>query len=121
MQKHFIDFIIGFSSIYLVIGRVSNTQQALLTLFNNWRKGLEDKSFSSAILMDLQKYFDVLNYDLLIAKPHAYRFQCDVLKLLHSYLSIGWYRTKLNTSFSSFEELIKGAHQGSVHPYLTGI
>ena len=98
--------------IYVVIGRVFNTQQALLTLVKNWRKSLDNKSFSSAILMDLQKVFDILNYDLLIAKPHTYRFQCDTLKLLHSYLSIGWYRTKLNMSFSSFEELIKGAHQG---------
>ena len=84
----------------------------MLKIVKNWRKSLDNKSFSSAILMDLQKVFDILNYDLLIVKPHAYRFQCDALKLLHSYLSIRWYRTKLNMSFSSFEELIKGAHQG---------
>ena len=37
-----------------------------------------------------------------------------LLKLLHSYLSKRWHRTKVNTSFSSWEELIKGVTQGSV-------
>ena len=64
--------------------------------------------------MDLSKAFDTLNHDLLIAKLHAYGFQHDALKLLHSYLSKRWYRTKVNTSFNSWEELIKGVPQGSV-------
>ena len=35
-------------------------------------------------------------------------------KVLHSYLSKQWHRTKVNTSFSSWEELIKDVPQGSV-------
>ena len=64
--------------------------------------------------MDLSKVFDSLNHGLLIEKLHAYGFQHDALKLLHSYLSKRWHRTKVNTSFSSWEELIKGVPQGSV-------
>ena len=64
--------------------------------------------------MDVSKAFDTLNHDLLIAKLHAYGFQYDALKLLHSYLSKRWHRTTVNTSFSSLEELIKGVPQGSV-------
>ena len=64
--------------------------------------------------MDLSKAFDTLNHDHLIAKPHAYGFQHDALKLLQSYLSKRWHRTKVNTSFSSWEELTKGVPQGSV-------
>ena len=64
--------------------------------------------------MDLGKVFDILNHDPLIAKLHAYGFQHDALKLLHSYLSKRWYRTKVNTSFSSWEELIKDVPQGSL-------
>ena len=74
----------------------------------------DNKGFGGAILMDLSKAFDTLNHDLLIAKLHAYGFQHDALKLLHSYLSKRWHRTKVNTSFSSWEELIKGVPQGSV-------
>ena len=75
---------------------------------------MDGKDFCGAILMDLSKVFDTLNRDLLIAKRHAYGFQHDALKFLHSYLSNRWSRTKVNTSFSSCEELIKGVPQGSV-------
>ena len=64
--------------------------------------------------MDLSKVFDTLNRDLLIAKRHAYGFQHDALKFLRSYLSNRWCRTKVNTSFSSCEEFIKGVPQRSV-------
>ena len=64
--------------------------------------------------MELSKAFDTLNHDLLIAKLHAYGFQHDALKLLHSYLSKRWYRTKVDTSSSSQEELINGVPEGSV-------
>ena len=115
MQKQINDFIISFLSPYLYGYRKSfNTQHALLTLVENWRKSLDNKGFGGAILMDLSKAFDTLNHDLLIAKLHAYGFQHDALKLLQSYLSKRWHRTKVNTSFSSWEELIKGVPQGSV-------
>ena len=76
MQKQINDFIINFLSPYLCGCRKGfNTQHALLTLVENWRKSLDNKGFGSAILMDLSKVFDTLNHDLLIAKLHAYGFQ----------------------------------------------
>ena len=104
MQKQINNFIISFLSSYLCGYRNGfNTQHALLTLIENWRKSLDNKGFGSAILMDLSKAFDTLNHDLLIAKLDAYGFQHDALKLLYSYLSKQWHRTKVNTSFSSWE------------------
>ena len=112
--KQIIDFIISFLFPYLCDYRKAfNKQHALLTLVKNWRKSLDDKGFSSAILMDLLKAFDTLNHNLLIAELHAYGFQHDALKLLHNYLSKWWHRTKVNKSFSSWEELIKGVPLGS--------
>ena len=64
--------------------------------------------------MDLSKAFDTINHDLLIAKPHAYRFSKESLKLIKSYLSNRLQRTKVNLSFSSWSELILGVPQGSV-------
>ena len=114
MQKQINDFIISFLSPYLCGYRKGfNTQHALLTLVENWRKSLDNKGFGGAILMDLSKAFDALNHDLLIAELHAYDFQHDTLKLLHSYPK-QWHRTKVGMSLSSWEELIKGAPQGSV-------
>ena len=37
--------------------------------------------------MDLSKAFDTLNHDLLPAKLHAYGFNRDSVKVIHSYLS----------------------------------
>ena len=52
--------------------------------------------------MDLSKAFDTINYDLLLAKLGAYGFDTASLKLIRSYLTIRFQRTKVNTSFSSW-------------------
>ena len=64
--------------------------------------------------MDLSKAFVTLNHDLLIATIHAYGFDIKNLKLLHSYLTKRWQRTKLNSSFSTWSQLLQGVPQGSV-------
>ena len=64
--------------------------------------------------MDLSKAFDTINYDLLLAKLHAYGCEESALKLIKSYLTNRWQRTKINTSFSSWSELLQGVPQGSV-------
>ena len=64
--------------------------------------------------MDLSKAFDTINPELLIAKLHAYGFSKDALKLIFSYMSDRWQRTKINKSFSSWSALLQGVPQGSV-------
>ena len=56
--------------------------------------------------MDLSKEFDTINHELLIAKLHARGFAKESLMLLLSYLSNHWQRTKINTSFSSWTQLL---------------
>ena len=51
---------------------------------------------------------------MLIAKLHAYGFDKNALKLIFSYISDRWQRTKINLSFSSWSELLQGVPQGSV-------
>ena len=55
-----------------------------------------------------------MNHDLLLAKLHAYGFDRDSLKVLHSYLCNRYQRTKINKSFSSWSEIVLGVPQGSV-------
>ena len=75
MKKQINDFIISFLSPYLCGYRKGfNTQHALLKLVGNWRKGLDNKGFDGAILIDLSKAFDTLNHNLLISKLHASGF-----------------------------------------------
>ena len=64
--------------------------------------------------MDLSEAFDTLNHDLLIAKLHAYGFIKRVAQTDQSYLTNRWQRTKVNTNFSSWSELLIGVSQGSV-------
>ena len=91
-----------------------NSKHALISLIERWRKSLDNKGYGGAVLMDLSKAFDTLNHDLLIAKLHADGFYIKTLKLLHSYLAKRWQRTKVNSSFSTWSELLQGAPQGSV-------
>ena len=44
-----------------------------------WKMILDDKGFRGAVLMDLSKAFDTLNYELLIVNLHAYGFNRDSL------------------------------------------
>ena len=51
--------------------------------------------------MDLSKAFDAINHEPLIAKLYASGLSKDALKLIHSYMSDHWQRTKIDKSFSS--------------------
>ena len=64
--------------------------------------------------MDLSKAFDTINHELLIAKLEAYGFEEGALEIVQSYLSNRWQRTKVNSSFSTWKELLCGVPQGSV-------
>ena len=64
--------------------------------------------------MDLSKPFDTINHDNLIAKLHVYCFSKESLKLVKCFLTSRWQRTKLNTSFRKWTEILSGVPQGSV-------
>ena len=115
IQKQMCEYMEPYLSPYLCGFRKGyNSQQALLSLIEIWKIFLDNKGFGSAIFMDLSKAFDTLNHDLLIAKLEAYGFQKNSLRFLHSYLKNRWQRTKVNTSFSSWAQLLQGVPQGSV-------
>ena len=78
---------------------------ALLSVLENWQISLDNNGYGGAILSKLSKAFDTL---------HAYGFDNSALKRIKSYLSNRWQRTKVNTSFGSWSELILGVPQGSV-------
>ena len=64
--------------------------------------------------MDLPKAFVTINYNLLLDKLHSYRFTNKSMRLIKSYLTNRWQRTKVIASFSSWPELLLGAPQGSL-------
>ena len=115
IQKQFSNYVDEFLSPYLRGYRKGfNTQYALLSLIEKWKKELDNKGYAGAILMDLSKAFDTINNELLIAKLYAYGFSKDAFKLINSYMSDRWQRTKIDKSFSSWSAPLKGVPQGSV-------
>ena len=60
------------------------TQTALLYFIQKWNFMLDKKEYLGAILMDLSKAFDTINYQLLVAKPNAYGFSKETTKLIFS-------------------------------------
>ena len=47
--------------------------------------------------MDLSKVFDIINYELTIAKLHSYLFSIAALEILLSYLQERWQIVKIDT------------------------
>ena len=64
--------------------------------------------------MDLSKAFDTINNELLIAKLYAYGFIKESLMIILSYLSDCWQHVKIDSSFSSWTELLQVVSRGSV-------
>ncbi len=115
MQKQMNIFVENRLSPYLCGYRKGyNAQYALTAMIEKWKKSLDNKGIGGAILMDLSKVFDTINHELLIAKLEAYGFDESALAIILSYLSDRRQRTKINTSFSTWLELLKGVPQGSV-------
>ena len=91
-----------------------SAQQALLSLIERRKNTLDQNGYGGAILLDLSKSFDTINHDFLIAKLGVHGFDTASLKLIGSYLTKRFQRTKVNTSFSSWSKLFLGVPQGSV-------
>ena len=69
IQKQLSFYIKHFFSPYLCGYRKGfSTQFALISLIEKWRKYFDNKGYTSAVLMDLSKAFNTINYELLIAK-----------------------------------------------------
>ena len=115
IQSQILEYMDNYLSPYLCGYRKGySTQHALITLIERWKKALDKNGYAGAMLMDLSKAFDTINHELLIAKLSAYGFDKSSLKVIYSYLSNRWQRTKINNSFSSWTKLLLGVPQGSV-------
>ena len=94
--------------------KAHSTQHALFRLIQAWQNELDKSGFVGTILMDLSKAYDCLPHDLLIAKFEAYGIDRSGLNLLYNYLSNRKQRTKINSCYSDWFEIIRGVPQGSI-------
>ena len=83
-------------------------------MLEKWKSAVDNKKTFGALLTDLSKAFDGLNHGLLLAKLNAYGFSLLALRMIQSYLSNRKQRTKINSDFSSWEEILFEVPQGSI-------
>ena len=83
-------------------------------MIEKWKISVHKGKTFGALLTDLSKSLDCLPHDLIIAKLNAYDFSLSASKLIHNYLSHRKERTKINSSRSSWEEILLGVPQGSI-------
>ena len=91
-----------------------STQQCLLAMLEKWRSAVDNKKTFGVLLTDLPKVFDCLSHEPLLAKLHAYGFSIPALRLMYSYLRNRKQRTKINSAYSCWEEIIFGVPRGSI-------
>ena len=91
-----------------------SAQHCLVSMLEKWKSATDNKKSFGALLTDLSKAFDCLSHELLIAKLNAYGFNMSALRFVHSYLKNRMQRTKINSEYSSWEEIMFGVPQGSI-------
>ena len=94
--------------------KAHSTQHALFKLLQTWQEELDKSDFVGTILMDLSTAYDCLTHDLLTAKLEAYGIGKAALYLIHNYLSNRKQRTKINSSYSDWYDIVRGVPQESI-------
>ena len=94
--------------------KVYNTQYCLLKILEKWKSAVDKGKSFGALLTDLSTAFDCLSHHLLLVKLHAYRFSLSALNLIHSYLKNRKQRTKIDSTYSTWDEILFGVPQGSI-------
>ena len=109
LEKYFDTLLCGFR-------KAHSTQHALFKLVQLWKEELGKSAFVGTILMDLSKAYDCLLWGLWHLKPkfEAYGIDRNGLNLIHNYLSNRKQRTKINSSYSDWCDIIRGVPQGSI-------
>ena len=107
MDKFLSKYQCGFRKVY-------NAQHCLLAMIEKWKKAMDNGNVFGALLKDLSKAFGCLPHDLIIAKLNSYDFNLTARNLIHNYVTKWKQRTKINHSYSSWEDIIFEMPQGSI-------
>ena len=90
------------------------TQNSLLTMLEKWKRGIDNGSYASALLMDLLKAFHTINHDLNLAKLKAYGFLTNALNFMYSFLQNRELKVQIINKFSLERNVIAGVPQRSI-------
>ena len=91
-----------------------NVQHCLITMIEKWQRSVDGGGQAGALLGYLSEAFDCIDHELLISKLNAYGFDKNSLYFINSYLKGQKQRTKINSSYNAFAEILFGVPQGSI-------
>ena len=83
-------------------------------MINKWKEAVDNSKVFDAILNDLFKTSDCICHALLVAKLHTYRLSLLALKMIQDYLLNRKQRTKIRSSYSTWENITSGIPQVSI-------
>ena len=89
-------------------------ETVLLRLVENIKKSIETDKVVCVVLMNLSRSFDCIHYKLFISKLRAYGLSQSACELFLSYYRDRKQRVKLGRAKSEWENVYKGAAQGSL-------
>ena len=91
-----------------------NAQHCLMAMVGKWCRFLDTGGHAVVLRTDLSKVFYCIDHALLIAKLHAYGFDTDALQFIYFYFKGRKQKTKINSSYRSFTEILFGVPEGSI-------
>ena len=104
--------IISTSQHYFLPGRSICTQ--LLECNYDWCRALDADDKVDVMFMDLQKAFNVVPHDKLIAKLEAFGICCKTLRWIRAFLKDRKQTVRLNGKLSNSNSVVSGVVQGSI-------
>ena len=103
----FYNFQFGFRKKY-------STNHALLSIVEEIRENLDNKTFACGVFIDLEKAFDTVNHTILLGKLEHYGIRGVANDWFRSYLTSRKQRVKLNNVTSNYLDITCGVPQGSI-------
>ena len=91
-----------------------STTHALISVTEDIRKNIGEGNIGCSIFVDLQKAFDTVEHDILLAKLEHYGIRGLANEWFRSYLSNRKQYVSINGHESSLDSVLYGAPQGSV-------
>ena len=91
-----------------------STNHCLLDLTENIRKALDDNKYAVGVFVDLQKAFDTVDHNILLAKLNHYGIRGKCNQWFKSYLNERKQYVSINGSESTVKVMKCGVPQGSV-------
>jgi hypothetical protein len=83
----------------------SSTDKAACKLINDILADLNNKQIVGGMFFDLEKAFDSVNHDILLAKMEYYGIRGVMYILIKSYLKDRYQRVKFNNKFSNWDKI----------------